>query len=105
MESILNYQLLVWLVFIALSLTYKSHSSIILTLVRLINMDLKCVGERIRFLRTNNLKLSQEDFAKSIELDRTYLSRVEAGKQNLTLDMLFRICEGLKVSLKEFFDY
>ena len=32
----------------------------------------------------NNLGLSQEKFALSIEMDRTYLASVEAGKRNLS---------------------
>lgn len=35
----------------------------------------------------------------------TYLSRVESGKQNLTVETLIRICECLDITLKEFFDY
>lgn len=68
-------------------------------------MDFKVVGDRIKDLRINRTNLSQEEFAKKIGLDRTYMSRVESGKQNLTLETLIKICEGLNLSLKELFDF
>lgn len=63
------------------------------------------VGYRIKELRINNTNLNQEEFAKLLHWDRTYLSRVESGKQNLTLDSLEHICNILNVSLKDFFMY
>lgn len=63
------------------------------------------VGYRIKELRINNTNLNQEEFSKLLNWDRTYLSRVESGKQNLTLDSLERVCNVLNVSLKEFFMY
>lgn len=68
-------------------------------------MDQKVIGERIRYLRISLLKMSQEDFARKIGLDRTYMSKIEAGKQNLTLETLNKICEGLGITLKELFDF
>lgn len=35
--------------------------------------------------------MSQEEFSKKINLDRTYLSRVESRKQNITIDNLNKI--------------
>lgn len=69
-------------------------------------MNTKMIGERIRFIRINKLNLCQNDLAKIMEIDRTYLSRIESGKQNLTVEMLIRICEkGLGISVKDFFDF
>ena len=65
----------------------------------------KIVGYRIKELRINKLHMSQDDFAKKLNWDRTYLSRIESGKQNITLDNLETICNALEVSLKEFFMY
>lgn len=61
------------------------------------------IGNRIKELRITNSQLSQEDFAKQIKLDRTYLSRVESGKQNITIENLNLICNTLGVSLSVFF--
>lgn len=62
------------------------------------------IGKRIRDLRVTKINMSQEKFSKKINIDRTYLSRVESGKQNITIDNLNNICNGLKISLKEFFE-
>lgn len=62
------------------------------------------VGKRVRDLRITRTDLSQEEFSKKINLDRTYLSRVESGKQNITIDNLNNICNGLGISLKDFFE-
>ncbi len=67
-------------------------------------MNLTVIGNRIRFIRLNTTNMSQEEFASSLNFDRAYISRVEAGKQNLTVENLIKICNGLHVSLKDFFD-
>ena len=41
----------------------------------------------------NNLGLSQEKFALSIEMDRTYLASVEAGKRNAELESELPVCK------------
>ncbi len=62
------------------------------------------IGKRVRDLRITRTDLSQEEFSKKINLDRTYLSRLESGKQNITIENLNNICNGLGISLKEFFE-
>lgn len=62
------------------------------------------VGRRIRNLRITKTNMSQEQLSKKINLDRTYLSRVESGKQNITIDNLNNICNGIGISLNEFFE-
>jgi len=62
------------------------------------------IGNRIKELRISRTNLSQEDFANMIGLDRTYLSRVESGKQNLTIEKLNDICNGLHITLNDFFN-
>lgn len=61
------------------------------------------IGCHIKELRTNKLKVSQNEFARNLGVDRTYLSRVESGKQNITIDTLELICNELNVSLSDFF--
>jgi len=46
--------------------------------------------------------LSQEDLAFSSGLDRTYISGVERGIRNLTINSLEAIIKGLGISKKEF---
>ena len=47
--------------------------------------------------------LSQEEFAKKIGKNRAYLSRVESGKQNLTIKTLQEILKEFDLSIKAFF--
>lgn len=61
------------------------------------------IGLRIRELRISFTGLNQEEFANSISMNRTFLSRIESGKQNLTIDVISTICSGLGVSLSDFF--
>lgn len=48
--------------------------------------------------------MSQESFAYSIEMLRTYLAEVEVGRRNVSIENVDRIARGLGVSLREFFD-
>ena len=63
-------------------------------------MDLNKLGDRIKELRQNT-GLSQEAFALSIEMDRTYYSAIENGKHNVTIQNLYKIAKGLKITLSE----
>ncbi len=60
------------------------------------------LGIAIKDLR-NELGLSQEKFALSIGMDRTYLASVEAGKRNLSLANIEKIANGLSKSVSDLF--
>lgn len=60
-------------------------------------------GLRIKELRAG-LGVSQEAFAYSIGMSRTYLAEVEIGKRNVSIENISRIADGLGVSLRVFFD-
>ncbi len=60
-------------------------------------------GERLRDLR-QALGLSQEAFAERCGLDRTYISGIERGKRNVSLQNLQLIAKALKTSLSRLFD-
>jgi len=67
-------------------------------------MDIKQkVGLRIRELR-KQLELSQESLAYKAEVDRTYMTDVENGRRNVSLEILEKIIKALEVSLTEFFN-
>jgi len=67
-------------------------------------MDIKLkVGQRIKELR-KNLELSQEALANNSEVDRTYMTDVENGRRNISVEVLERIIMALKVSYSEFFN-
>lgn len=59
-------------------------------------------GHRIKTLR-NEKGLSQEKFALSIEMDRTYYASVESGKRNISLNNIEKIANGFNISLEELF--
>ena len=46
--------------------------------------------------------LSQEELAYKCNLDRTYISLLERGKRNPTLNVLFGISSALNLSTSEF---
>ena len=62
----------------------------------------KKFGLRIKELR-NNLGISQEKFALSIDMDRTYYASVESGKRNISIVNIEKIAQGLGVTLEELF--
>jgi transcriptional regulator with XRE-family HTH domain len=67
-------------------------------------MDIKHkVGQRIKQLR-KKLELSQEALANEAEVDRTYMTDVENGRRNISVEVLERIIKALKVSYSEFFN-
>ncbi len=65
-------------------------------------MITKQLGERIRELRKAK-GMSQEKFALSINMDRTYYASVESGKRNISINNIDKIACGLGVSLEELF--
>ncbi len=65
-------------------------------------MIIKNFGQRIRELRTKQ-GISQEKFALSIDMDRTYYASVESGKRNISLLNIEKIANGLGISLEELF--
>ena len=58
----------------------------------------KCIGSRIRKRRCD-LRISQEDLAYKAELTPTYLSQLENGKRNPSLEILYRVCSVLQIDL------
>ena len=67
-------------------------------------MDInELVGKRITQLR-NLKKLSQQKFANEADIERSYLTHVEKGRKNISLNTLNKITGALGVSLKEFFE-
>jgi transcriptional regulator with XRE-family HTH domain len=67
-------------------------------------MDIKLkIGQRIRELR-KELAISQESLAYKAEVDRTYITDVENGRRNVSVEILERIIIALEVSISEFFN-
>ena len=60
-------------------------------------------GRRVRELRKAK-EMSQEDFASLCGLDRTYISGIERGKRNVSLQNIHVIARALEVRLVDIFD-
>ena len=60
----------------------------------------KAFGLKVQQLRKES-EMSQEKFALSIDMDRTYLASVEAGKRDISLCNIEKIAKGLNISVNE----
>ncbi|MFE8151956.1 helix-turn-helix transcriptional regulator [Brenneria goodwinii] len=61
-------------------------------------------GQRVKTLRLQ-AGLSQEAFADKCGLDRTYISGIERGVRNPTLEVIGVIADGLGINFKTLFDF
>lgn len=55
-------------------------------------------GKAVR-RRRRELDLTQEDLAEKANLARTYITNLEAGKINASLETIVRLAEALEVSV------
>jgi transcriptional regulator with XRE-family HTH domain len=60
------------------------------------------VGVNIQRLRREH-ELSQEELGARADVHQTYLSQLEGGKRNPSVDVLERISKALKVDIVELF--
>ena len=66
--------------------------------------DVKIViGKRVKEIRSSK-GLSQEKLALKSNIDRTYITSVENGKRNISIEMIQKICKGMDISIKDLFD-
>ncbi|MFV5691002.1 helix-turn-helix domain-containing protein [Flavobacterium sp. LT1R49] len=61
------------------------------------------IGDRIKELRKAK-DLSQEALANIAEVDRTYMTKVETGKRNVTVKILDKIIIALGTDFMTFFN-
>lgn len=67
-------------------------------------MDIKLkIGQRIKELR-KELELSQESLAYKAEVDRTYVTDVENGRRNVSVEILERLIKALDLPISDFFN-
>ena len=69
------------------------------------NFVLKKVGQKIREIRIKK-GLTQVELTARMEIttDPNNISRLEAGRSNITLFTIYRISEALEVPMKELLD-
>ena len=56
------------------------------------------INERIKYLRKNILKLSQEEFAKKLNVSRSNIGNIEIGNISLTERNIITICNEFNVN-------
>lgn len=72
------------------------------TLIHMTAQTREALGNRIRELRKAN-RLSQQKLALMVDVERSYLAKLERGKRNPSIDCLEKIAGGLDVTLSELF--
>lgn len=60
------------------------------------------LGDQIRRARASK-GLTQEELAEQAELHRTYISSVERGERNVSVNNLSRICSALSIKVSALF--
>jgi transcriptional regulator with XRE-family HTH domain len=67
------------------------------------NVDIKVqFGNRLREIRTQK-NISQERLAELAGLDRTYVSKIERGQRNISLEVAARLARALDIDIRGFF--
>ena len=68
-------------------------------------MDIKKkFGKRLRELRIN-AGYSQEGFAFKADLDRTYISSIERGERNVSIEVVEKIAVALEIEIAKLFEF
>jgi len=62
----------------------------------------KKFGKNVRKLRKAN-KISQEELSLTLDLDNSYIGKVENGKLNITIDKIASIANFFGVEIAELF--
>ena len=50
-------------------------------------------------------RLTQLQLAEFADIDRSHISAIELGKVGVSFDLIFKICEILRITPKELFDF
>lgn len=62
--------------------------------------EILCISERIKELRKER-KLTVQELAYRCDMERSNMSRIEAGRTNLTVKTLCIVCNALNVTLSD----
>ncbi len=69
------------------------------------NVELKYnFGKKLAYLRKKR-NLSQMHLAEIIDSNFNYVSQIECGRANITMNMLILLADALDVEAKELFDF
>lgn len=61
-------------------------------------------GLNVVFYRKKN-KLTQLQLAELADIDRSHISAIELGKVGVSFDLIFKLCDVLKIEPKDLFDF
>ena len=61
------------------------------------------IGMNIKDIREDK-NISQQDLAAACNFEKSNMSRIEAGRTNLTIGSLLKICDALNVKLIDIVD-
>lgn len=68
-------------------------------------MSLKITfGQRVRALRSEK-GISQEELAGRADIDRTYMSGIERGERNVSIEIAQKLALALEMTLSELFHF
>ncbi|MBR2068658.1 MAG: helix-turn-helix transcriptional regulator [Candidatus Gastranaerophilales bacterium] len=62
------------------------------------------LGKNIQKARKMN-NLSQNELAEKLDISREHLAKVETAKRCISLKLLFKVAEVLKIQEKDLFDF
>lgn len=62
------------------------------------------LGINISFYRKVN-KFTQLQLCEILDIDRSYLSKIELGNVGVSLDIIFKLSDILEVPVDKFFDF
>ncbi len=69
------------------------------------SMDVKAeYGKKVREIRRIQ-GVSQESLADLAGIDRTYISDIENGKRNVSIETIFKIADALETPVVKFFEF
>ena len=50
-------------------------------------------------------RLTQLQLAEQVDVDRSHISAIELGRVGVSFDVIFKICDVLDITPKQFFDF
>lgn len=59
------------------------------------------IGKTVKAIRIKQ-GLSQEDLAHECDVDRSYISMIEVGRNEPSVSKIFDLCKGLKIKPSDF---
>ncbi len=65
---------------------------------------LKNLGKKLKEVRLQN-NLTQEELAEKIGIHPTYVGKLEAGKNNPSVMMIYKFSIALKIDIMNLFDF